>query len=90
MTVPFSPDPTKVSLLLEEVSDATERFANSPDETTRLQVVKSLAKITAFISSPVQEVFRIAGMVCYMHYAHLYFKVLFCLCRLLATIVDIP
>jgi hypothetical protein len=68
MTAPFSPDPTYVSLLLEGVNDATNRFVKNPQETTRLQMVRSLAKMIASISDPVQEVYRVAGMVSYPYF----------------------
>src|SRR5258705_11919635 len=67
MTGPFSPDPTYVSLLFEDVKDATDRFVRNPHETARLQMVKSLGKMIASTSDPVQEVYSIAGMVSYTH-----------------------
>ena len=58
----FSPDPAQVSVLLGEVSQATARFTSEPDETSRLQMLKSIAKMMGFVSNPLQEVFRITGM----------------------------
>jgi hypothetical protein len=67
MTGPFSPDPTYVSLLFEDVKNATDRFVRNPHETARLQMVKSLGKMIASTSDPVQEAYSIAGMVSYTH-----------------------
>ena len=60
----FSPEPAQVSLLLEDVKEATEKYSGNPDEASRIQMVKSLGKMMEFVSNPIQDVFRIGGMAC--------------------------